>query len=99
MSKAFLRPCNKASYSATLLVHSNSNVQAHNVLLLAGSMMMQPVPTPSLDLEPSKYKDQIQFLSGSYDFWIEAVGCVNALISNCCRGSLIGETSAMKFSK
>jgi hypothetical protein len=42
-----------------LLVHSNSNLQANNVLLPSGSMMMQPAPAPSLDLEPSKYKDQI----------------------------------------
>jgi hypothetical protein len=58
MSKSFLRPCSKASYSAILLEHSNSSLQANNVLLPAGSIMMQPA-APSLDLEPSKYKDQI----------------------------------------
>jgi hypothetical protein len=59
MSKDFLRPCNKASYSATLLVHSNSNLQANNVLLPARLIMTQPALAPSLDLEPLKYKDQI----------------------------------------
>jgi hypothetical protein len=42
-----------------LLVHSNSNRQEIKVLLPLGSMSTQPTPAPSLDLDPSKYKDQI----------------------------------------
>jgi hypothetical protein len=59
MSSAFLSPCRSASYSTVLLVHSNSNRQAINVLLPVGSMSTQPTPAPSWDLDPSKYRDQI----------------------------------------
>jgi len=59
MSSDFLSPCRSASYSTVLLVHSNSNRKEIKVLLSIGSMSTQPTPSPSRDLDPSKYKDQI----------------------------------------
>src|ERR1700728_610550 len=55
---ALYKPWTRASYSAVLLVHSNSNLQDSIVLSPFGLTKMQPAPEPSLDLEPSKYKDQ-----------------------------------------
>ena len=48
----------RGSYSAALLVHSNSKRKAINVLFPYGYLRMQPTPTTSFDLEASKYKVQ-----------------------------------------
>jgi hypothetical protein len=44
----------RASYSVVLLVHWNSSLHAIRVFLPLGYFRMQPTPTPSLDLDPSK---------------------------------------------
>jgi hypothetical protein len=59
ISNAFLSPCISTSYLVMLLLHSNYNRQVIKVLLPVGLMSTQPTPTPFLDLEQSKYKDQI----------------------------------------
>jgi hypothetical protein len=58
-SMVFFIPCTKASYSAVLFVHSNSNLHYIKCCFPFGSMRMHPAPVPFCDLEPSKYKVQI----------------------------------------
>ena len=48
-----------ASYSTTLFVQSNYRQHANIVLFMGELMMTNPTPTPSLFLEPSKYRVQI----------------------------------------
>ena len=45
-------------YSAMLLVHLNSKQHTINVLIPRGSIIIYLDPTPSFDLEPSKWKVQ-----------------------------------------
>ena len=52
ISIAFLSPWTNASYSATLLVHSNYNMHVIIVLIPLGSIRTHLAPAPSLDLEP-----------------------------------------------
>jgi len=99
ISNAFLSPCRSASYLVVLLLHSNYNQQVIKVLLPVGFMSTQPTPTPSLDFEQSKYKDQICASSvvlgilGKVRVWVWVI------TSDCCPGSMIEEILVMKLPK
>ena len=60
-----------ASYSAMLFIQSNSRDHANIILLPCGSMMRQPIPTPSLFMEPSKYRVHILGLVNSIEMVVE----------------------------
>ena len=51
---ALYNPWTKASYSAVLLVQSNSSLHVNMILSPSGLITTHPAPAPSLDLEPSK---------------------------------------------
>lgn len=51
---ALYNPWTKASYSAVLLVQSNSSLHVNRILSPSGLISMHPTLAPSLDLEPSK---------------------------------------------
>ena len=51
---SFYNPWTKASYSAVLLVQSNSSPQVSILLFPSGLTSTHPASAPSLDLEPSK---------------------------------------------
>ena len=52
-SITFFSPWTNASYSAVLLVHSNSNIHERKCLFFFGSIRTQPAPDPSKFLDPS----------------------------------------------
>ena len=60
---ALYRPSINASYSIVLLVHSNSNLHDNIVFSPSGLTKIHLSPALSLDLDPSKYKDQNKGLS------------------------------------
>ena len=61
------KPWINASYSAVLLVHSNSILHDNIVFSPSRLTKIHPTPAPSLDFGPSKYKDQNKGLfTGSF---------------------------------
>ena len=60
---ALKSPWINASYSTILFVHSNSSLHDSIVFSPSGLTKIRLAPTPSLDFDPSKYKDQNTGLS------------------------------------
>ena len=107
ISIAFLSPWTNASYSAMLLVHSNSNLHAIMVLIPLGSISTHLTPDPSFDLEPSKNKVQIigsilKLVLTLYTLWttlLENGTYVRWVTWECFYSFSIGDTSVGKSPK
>jgi hypothetical protein len=79
-----------ALYSATLLEHPNSKRHVIIVLLPCGSMRRQLAPAPSLFLEPSKYKVQMNGSISSKEKLLElGTKYVQLLVSTFVQSSTI----------
>jgi hypothetical protein len=68
-------------------------------LLPAGSMSTHHASHPSLDLDSSKYNDQIGASSTVFDTLGKADDCVQVISFDYCSGFVMGEISVMKLPK